>query len=121
MRHRQHAVLALATLALAGWLAAAAPPPAAELTGPGTPALAAPSACAAPALQPAPPAMLTPASAAAEPLAPPLLLAAVPPRPTAAHSCQFQCLPMGCETCWIDTNCVEHCCNCNDPSCAPPC
>ena len=118
MRHRQHAVLALATLALAGWFAAAAP--AAELTGPSTPA--APSACAAPALQlVAPPAMLTPATAAAKPLGLPLLLAAVPPRPTAAHSCQFQCLPMGCETCWIDTSCVEHCCNCNDPRCAPPC
>ena len=118
MRHRRHAVLALATLALAGWFAAAAP--AAELTGPSTPA--APSACAAPALQlVAPPAMLTPATAAAKPLGLPLLLAAVPPRPTAAHSCQFQCLPMGCETCWIDTSCVEHCCNCNDPRCAPPC
>jgi len=118
MRHRQPAVLALATLALAGLLAAAAP--AAELTGPSTPA--APSACAAPALQlVAPPAMLTPATAAAKPLALPLLLAAGPTRPAAAHSCQFQCLPMGCETCWIDTNCVEHCCNCNDPRCAPPC
>ena len=117
MRHRRHAVLALATLALAGWFAAAAP--AAELTGPSTPA--APSACAAPASQLAPPATLTPATAAVEPLALPLLLAAVPPRPAAAHSCQFQCLPMGCETCWIDTSCVEHCCNCNDPRCAPPC
>jgi hypothetical protein len=117
MRHRQPAVLALTTLALAGWLAAAAP--AAELTGPSTPA--APSACAAPARQLAPPAMLTPATAAVEPLAQPLLLAAVPPRPAAAHSCQFQCLPMGCETCWIDTSCVEHCCSCNDPRCAPPC
>jgi hypothetical protein len=117
MRRRQHAVLALATLALAGWLAAAAP--AAELTDPSTPA--APSAFAAPALQLAPPAMLKPATAAAEPLALPFLLAAVPPRPTAAHSCQFQCLPMGCETCWIDTKCVEHCCSCNDPRCAPPC
>ena len=117
MRHRQHAVLALAMLALAGWLAAAAPT--AEPIGPSTPA--APSAFAAPALQLAPPTMLTPGTAAAEPHALPLLLAAVPPRPTAAHSCQFQCLPMGCETCWIDTNCVEHCCNCNDPRCAPPC
>jgi len=117
MCHRQHVVLALATLVLAGWLAAAAP--AAELTGSSTPVM--PSACAAPALQLVPPAMLTPATAAAEPLALPLLLAAVPPRPTAAHSCQFQCLPMGCETCWIDTHCVEHCCSCNDPRCAPPC
>jgi len=117
MCHRQHAVLALATLVLAGWLAAAAP--AAELTGPSTPVT--PSAFAAPALQLVPPAMLTPATAAAEPLALPLLLAAVPPRPTAAQSCQFQCLPMGCETCWIDTHCVEHCCSCNDPRCAPPC
>jgi hypothetical protein len=65
MRHRQHAVLALATLALAGWLAAAAS--AAELTGPSTPA--APSACAALPLQLATPPMLTPATAAAEPLA----------------------------------------------------
>jgi hypothetical protein len=113
MSHRQHAVLALATLALAGWLAAA-PSSAAELTGPGTPAVAAPGACAAPALQLAPPALLTPAPAAAEPFARPFLLAA-------AHSCQFQCLPMGCETCWIDTSCVEHCCSCNDPRCAPPC
>jgi hypothetical protein len=119
MRHRQHAVLALATLALAGWLAAAAPSPAAELTGPRT--LAVPSACAAPALQLALPAILTPASAAAEPLAPPPLLPAVPPRPTAAQTCQFQCLPMGCETCWIDTKCVQHCCSCNDPRCLPPC
>jgi len=111
MRHRQHVVLALAMLALAGWLAAAAP--AAELTGPSTPA--APSAFA------APPAMLEPASAAAEPLALPFLLAAVPSRSTATRSCQFQCLPMGCETCWIDTKCVEHCCSCNDPRCAPPC
>ena len=117
MPHRQHAVLALAMLALAGWLAAAAP--AAELTVPSTPVT--PSACAAPALQLVPPAMLTPATAAAEPLALPLLFAAVPPRPAAARSCQFQCLPMGCETCWIDTSCVEHCCNCNDPRCAPPC
>ena len=117
MRHRQHAVLALAMLALAGWLAAAAPT--AELSGSSTPA--APSAFAAPALQPAPPAMLTPGTAAAEPLALPLPLTAVPPRATAAHSCQFQCLPMGCETCWIDTNCVKHCCSCNDPRCAPPC
>jgi len=116
MRHRQHAISALALLALAGWLAAAAPAPAAELTGPGTLALAAPSACAAPALQLAPPAMLTPASAAA-----PLRLAAVSSRATTARSCQFQCLPMGCETCWIDTKCVEHCCSCNDPRCAPPC
>jgi hypothetical protein len=117
MYHRQNAVLALATLVLAGWLAAAAP--AAELTVPSTPVP--PSACAAPALHLVPPAMLTPATAAAEPLAPPLLLAAVPPRPTAAQSCPFQCLPMGCETCWIDTHCVKHCCSCNDPRCAPPC
>src|SRR5689334_22545092 len=87
MRHRQHAVLAFAILALAGGLAAAAPTPAAELTGPGTLALAVPSACAAPTLQLALPALLTPASAAAEPLALPPLFA--------AH-CQFQCLPMGC-------------------------
>lgn len=117
MYHRQNAVLALATLVLAGWLAAEAP--AAELTVPSTPVT--PSACAAAALQLVPPAMLTPATAAAEPLAPPLLLAAVPPRPTAAQSCQFQCLPMGCDTCWIDTHCVKHCCSCNDPRCAPPC
>jgi hypothetical protein len=117
MRHRQHALLALATLAVAGWLATAAPARAADLTGPGAPALAAPSACAAPALQLAPPALLTPASA----VAPPLRLAAVSSRSTAAKSCQFQCLPMGCETCWIDTKCVEHCCSCNDPRCAPPC
>lgn len=116
MFHRQHAVLALATLVLTGWLAATAS--AAELTGPSTPV--APSACAAPALQLVPPAMLKPAAAVEEPLALPLLLA-VPPSPTAAHSCQFQCLPMGCETCWIDTSCVEHCCSCNDPRCAPPC
>jgi hypothetical protein len=64
MRHRQHAVLALATLVLAGALAAAAP--AAELTGPSTPAV--PSACAAPAGQLAPPPMLTPVTAAVEPL-----------------------------------------------------
>jgi hypothetical protein len=113
MRHRQHAVLALVTLALAGWLSAAAS--AAEPTGPSTPVT--PSACAAPALQPVPPAMLTPATAAAEPLA----LPDVPPSPTAAQSCQFQCLPMGCQTCWIDTHCVQHCCSCNDPRCAPPC
>ncbi len=67
MRHRQHAVLALATLALAGWLASAAQ--AAELVGPST--MATPSACAAPALQLAPPPMLTPATAAAEPLVTP--------------------------------------------------
>ena len=64
MRHRQHAVLAIATLALAGWLASAAQ--AAELIGPST--MATPSACAAPALQLAPPPMLTPATAATEPL-----------------------------------------------------
>lgn len=64
MHYRQHAVLGLATLALAGWFAAAAP--AAELTGPSTPA--APSACAVLALQLAPLPMLTPARAAAEPL-----------------------------------------------------
>lgn len=64
MRYRKHAALALTTLALAGWLTAAAP--AAELSGPSTPA--APSACAAPAFQLATLPILTPATAAAEPL-----------------------------------------------------
>jgi hypothetical protein len=64
MRYRNHAVLALATLALAGWLTAAAP--AAELAGPSTPA--APSACATPALQLTPPPILSQVTAAAEPL-----------------------------------------------------
>ncbi len=64
MRYGKHTVLALAMLALAGWLTAAAS--AAELTGPGTPA--APSACAAPAFQLTPPQSLTPITAAAEPL-----------------------------------------------------
>lgn len=62
MHHREHAVLALATLVLGGSLATAAA--AVELTGPSTPA--APSACAAPALQLAPPSVLTRLTAAVE-------------------------------------------------------
>ena len=50
-----------------------------------------------------------------------ILLAAAPPRPSAAATCEFSCWAAGNQTCWVDTACRQHCCLNDNPRCLPPC
>lgn len=49
------------------------------------------------------------------------VLAAAPPRPSAAVVCEIFCWTSGNQTCWQDQFCHQHCCTTGSRGCSSPC